>query len=465
MSDEIEQEEVRNTFTVPERNLPYLMEQIEKLNKRCKRIGIPLIGVDKEHSHYTHQFVDEFLDLPKFSWVHEKDLNKPRSGKPTGQIMPWHLLTIHGEAPKYAGWKFVATLEPKATDDGGLNLIMAVPGESCPTHYMKAENVGWCDHCKKHRRRSQTFVVRHESGEYKAIGRSCLKDFLGHADPKKLAQWAELLASLTSLGGEVEDEEFAGSGFRAPQPSYNLEWFLGWVAGVTRVHGWMSRGRARVEERQSTVERIFWLLDPPMFSGRNAAHDRAEWQEDKDKCEPTEADQEFAKEAMAWAKGLDLAKLMDDSGENYLANIAALAQVGVVDHKTAGLGGSIVSAFAKDQERKLREAERNKGKAESKHLGAEKERGTYRVRIERIIPRQGDFGVTYITGMIAWDEERKCYANDMTWFASGEHDLEQGCEYEIKATVKRHGEFQGRAQTQVNRVKVIEVLKDQEDPW
>ncbi|RKX63437.1 MAG: hypothetical protein DRP42_07620 [Tenericutes bacterium] len=396
-------------------------------------------------------------------WVPEVDLEAAlaKGATTTGQVQAWHEVAITGAAPCYDGWKFVATLEPLPVGDGkAYNLLMTVPGEACPTSYMKPEAVGRCDHCNLKRNRKQTFVVQHTDGTFKAVGRSCIKDFLGHDDPNKLATWAEMLAELGSLAGSAEDEGWMGGGQQA-EPTYDLEFYLGWVSGAIGQHGWVSRGKAALDHNAAaTVDVVNWLLDPPKFVGKYAAQDKAEWEADKAACTPTGADLELATEATAWALDLDIEALMEKDGEGYLANVAAVARSQQVNARTAGLAGSIVQAYssAKGRAIKAAEAKARKEALPSKHLGTPKERLELRVRIERVVAYEGTYGTTLITGMLAWDEERQAYANAVTWFCTTNHAMKENKEYRVKATVKAHGEYDDAPQTLVNRVTVLEAL-------
>jgi hypothetical protein len=102
--------------------------------------------------------------------------------------------TVRGEMPALGGWSFVGTLEPA----GESTLVRAVPGRLIPESYWTA-SPDHCDHCNVRRARSQTFVVIHaESGTHRQVGRSCLRDFLGH-DPAKVLSWIECFS------GECDD--------------------------------------------------------------------------------------------------------------------------------------------------------------------------------------------------------------------------------------------------------------------
>jgi len=447
---ETETKATKATYIVPETNLATLLEQIAKLNKRCAKLSIPAITVTTEIDHTRHEYKqDDYMGNAVFKWFAEVDLHKvPAKAIATGRVLNMYEVAITGTAPKYDGWRFIATLEPLTAGDAeAINLVMTVPGEKCPTSYMKAEHVGRCDHCNAKRNRKQTFVVQHDNGTFKAVGRQCIKDFLGHTDPQKLAAWAEMLAELGSMASGAEGDEWLGG--CSAKPSYDLGFYLSWVAGVVHNKGWVSRSKAKeTYGTQATVDLTNWVLNP----GKMDDETRREWEELKALCTPTEADKTEAAEALDWALGLDIEALMaaPGGGDNYLANVAALARARVINDKTCGLGGSIIAAFARARE-KVRAAA---AKLPSSHVGVVGKLDTYRVRCERVIPREGMYGVTFITKLVAWDAEKGGYANDMTWFATTDHGMKEGKFYTVTGAVKAHEEYQGRAQTVVMRVAV-----------
>jgi hypothetical protein len=86
-------------------------------------------------------------------------------------------VTLTGQPPRYAGWRFVATVD--AVDGGS---ILRYPPGAVPTIANDQVTPGECDHCHTVRARRSTVLVLHEdTGEVLQVGRSCLKDFLGHS--------------------------------------------------------------------------------------------------------------------------------------------------------------------------------------------------------------------------------------------------------------------------------------------
>lgn len=144
---------------------------------------------------------------------------------------------IIGEPPKIAGWQFVGTLEPLPSGD---NLLKSVPGQVLPERFRTTGT--YCDHCKSHRKRLETFVVKNDKDEYQQVGRQCLKDFLGH-DPEKVVKWFEWLHKALHIARSAT----SGVGER----TYNVSEYLQYVAEYIKEYGWMSSSAWKRLEYQS----------------------------------------------------------------------------------------------------------------------------------------------------------------------------------------------------------------------
>jgi len=150
-------------YMLYEANVAGLIARLEKLNKRCARLGVAPI-----------------------TWTILGHEDVPVDGQP-GRVERRVSISVNGETPKFNGWSFIGTLNH--TVEG--NVIRAIPGVEVPVQLRNRQPV--CDHCQCNRNRRDTYIVRHDDGTHKQVGSSCLKDFLGHTDPSKLAAAAELI--------------------------------------------------------------------------------------------------------------------------------------------------------------------------------------------------------------------------------------------------------------------------------
>lgn len=84
----------------------------------------------------------------------------------------------------------------------------------------------------------------------------------------------------------------------------------------------------------------------------------------------------------------------------------------------------------------------------SHHVGTVGKRQEFTVTIKRIVECETAFGMNDLYIMVDAD------GNVLKWFTSAYSPMEVGKTYTIKATVKEHSEYNGKAETMVNRVKV-----------
>lgn len=454
------------TYLIPDCNLAELEARIAKLNKRAVRLGVPEIIITKAPDHVRHQ-VRQLQSgceiggpMTRLVWRHEKDMVKlppeqlptgaylANAWEPTGVVMTWWKVEVTGSTPSYNGWQFIATLEPLSLEDGAVeNLIQCVPGHVCPEAYRK--DVGRCDHCKAIRKRNQTFVLRHEDGSDKVVGRQCLKDFLGYnGDPHQMASWAESMAELGSLCGSAEDDEWLGGGEGGGRDrAWDLKHFLTLTACRVRLFGWLGRGKARDEGgyRTPTADEVLRLLTPPHHTA--GKEEKQGWEKFRDQHVETEADPQTAEAAIEWAKSIPSSEREGEN--NYLANVNLVARCGTASRKTAGVAASIIVAYQKATEKEIQRLQLA-SRPESNWVGEEGKRiQLITVKCERVIRNEGAYGLTGIHKMT--DE----VGNDLTWFASSSATwLKEGEMAHISASIKSHGEYKGRKQTVLTRVTI-----------
>ncbi len=420
--------EAQDTFKIPEENFGKFEEKIAKLNRRAAKLGVPAI------SYVTVDVVEDWVrnthtgsNLPKVADRQYSDdyITYPRLFKVT---------KVEGTTPQLAGWSFIGTLDH--VSEAGV-ILRAVPGEELPKVYREAKPV--CDHCRAERRRKETFIVRNESGVYKQVGRQCVADFLGGVDPKNIARSLEYIYEALRLAGECEDESY---GTLSGNRRY-LKRVLAVTAAVIRKYGWLSRSKARELDYAGAPTATADIVSRLEYNTKLDNEDRELLRS------VTDEDVAFAEQTVAWLN--ELRETSDDLND-YLYNLTTLAQSATISPKSFGLACSMVSTYQRhlgDLIRRQKYAEVN---ANSRYFGTVGKREVYTVTVLNVIFRESDFGVTKIHKLITKD------GNLATWFASSEA-LEQGKTYEVKATVKKHEEFQGVQQTVVTRVAVVKELE------
>lgn len=386
------------TYLVPTRNLAPLAKKLDSLVRRAAKLGCSLA--------YE---------------VHSDVFRRPH---PTyeGTWVGFAGVTIQGETPRVNGWEFVGTLQHV----GSGVLFRTVPGDTIPRGYQDASPDN-CDHCGKHRRRVDTYVVRDETtGETKQVGKTCLGDFLGHHNPHGAAKLATYLAELGQSIKEM-DWEAEGGGELAVDP---LE-CLSFAAALIQRDGWVSRGTARDEGGEATADdawhHCFFCTAP----GCRPHH-----------VTPDGAHKEAAAKALAWARELDT----EDS--DYLYNCRVVAGQLAWTAREVGIGVSILVAHRRAITQALEQARRAEQAANSSHVGQVGKRDVFSVTLEFQTSWDGHYGTTWLYRFA------DAKGNVLVWRSSRNKELDLGQAVTLKGTVKAHDEYKGVAQTVLTRCAV-----------
>ena len=206
-------------FKIYDVNIEALEAKLAKLNKKAVKLN-------------CEPFALNILSTEIVRNEEEKTVNKV------------YTIELIGNPPQIAGWQFIGSIEPHDS----ANLIKVIKGETHPENYRTHGN--YCEHCKSTRKRKMLYLVKNtETEEYKAVGKTCLKDFTGHNNPEAYASLLEMYLDSSWL------DEFAG----IPEGSgltkqYDLEEYLTYVSACIRDSGWMSRTKAQQEEKQATAD-------------------------------------------------------------------------------------------------------------------------------------------------------------------------------------------------------------------
>jgi hypothetical protein len=378
------------------------------------------------------------LALPPIAWtlgeVTSRKVSVPIPGsfECKSVTIPYQAVTVTGQAPNLPGYSLVAAIDH--TDGGAV--LRTVPGEECPEQYRNAGPD--CDHCGHKRKRNVSYVLRHENGEHKQVGSTCIKDFLGAQFESMLNCYRYLLC----LDGSEYNE--------APRAGFSVETsaYLTLCAASIREFGWVAKSHGSSpcrlhmhkgidlncsECKIPTAGRIWDALrgytSLPMVS-------------DEDKA--------MAAKAQAWAVGLV-------ASNDYLHNIKTIAGCEVIKRKQAGFAGSIVSSYqramAKEEEKAAKEKARKAQLADKEANGGNEHQGTVgeplTVSGSLVFSREchGYYGTSYLYKFAS-------PKGTVVWFASRDQDLATGDAVTLTGRVKKHDSYKGERQTVLTRCRV-----------
>jgi hypothetical protein len=409
------------TYTVPEGRLEWLQDKLASLAKRAAKLGVPAPRLVV----LAHR-VEERKDYDHPDW----------EGKPRLVRSPVVDLRVEGEAPRLpGGWELFATLQH--TEAG--NLLRTVPGHEggLPARF-RTLGPEHCDHCGLPRNRKDTYVVA-KDGDFKQVGSQCIKDFLGHTEPERLAQWATMLESLR--GALDEEDAFLRSG-GAPEV-YALEAVVALAAGAVRAHGWVSKSqvKAQIEAQgysdfETTADRVRHNLDPRWLA-------KAREKSPKDVITP---DFDLAQKTLAyWAEYFATKSPYDFT--DFDQNMKVVTGLADLDDRMIGYAAYLPQGYLKAQEREAQRAqerrERQAQGATSTFQGKVGERLPLDLTVTFVKYLPSDWGVSYLTKLA------DAGGNAYVWFASTEY--QKGSHLVGKATVKAHKARDGVQETQITR--------------
>lgn len=391
-------------FHIPEHRMGEFTDKIAALNKRAAKLGVAGITFSVIESYdrkYTeHPFTGAILLTP--------------------MIIRFNKVSVAGIAPKFAGWSFLARIDH---EPNGVNIIAAVPGVELNERYRTLGNV--CEHCRINRYRKSSFVVRHEDGTEKQVGSACLKDFLGHGAPEKVAGYCESL--FTFIKSVREDDYIYGGEF---EHRHDLGGLLSLTVAVIRKYGWVSGAKARDFNLQSTADMMREYI---YGKGKYADEMRREV------GGVNEDDKALAKLAIDWVKGLD-GKLND-----YQHNIKAVCSNESITDKHLGIAVSIIPAYQREVEGIMQRA----AKVPSQWIG-HPDTGREKLQNVKVIgvsTFEGYNGIGYVYRFLANGKDK------LTWFASSDQKLNQDDTLDIAFGVKKLDEYKGEHITIITRAK------------
>jgi hypothetical protein len=416
-------------FSIPEENLHSFDIKFARIVRRAAKLGCGEITLTKAGTEDWPAYLKNFgVDGNTYYLAPGQVL--PLEGMLAGFARRYHLFTVSGSAPILNGWKFIGAIERVCDEEGKVlgNILRTVPGEEVPAEFRDASP--WCHHCNIQRHWASTFIVLHEDGTHKQVGRRCLKDFTGHASPEQLASYAELLMEADSLLEDDEFDEFGGG--RGGERYYDVENLMQHTSALVRKDGWKSKAKYEVG---STAEYIRHYL---CSKGNDV--------EEFEKAYPVEdIDRTVAAAAIDWMQSL----AEKENASEYEHNLSMVGRMGAIPMKSLGLLCSGIAAYNRAHEK----AEALKHEAvTSQHVGEPKKRMEMNLTVISSFAKESIYGVS--TKLKFRDES----GNIIIWWASGDKTMPSGTVIRAKATVHEHKEYNGVKETYVKRLAVLESL-------
>ncbi len=387
-------------FSIHEANMEKLLKKITTIRNKCEKYGCKF---------HFEEVGEEFKEL-------ENEAGETYTAR-------FVIVEVEGIAI-INGWKFIATVEH--TEHG--NIIRKVCDVKIPVKYYTSKPI--CEHCNSNRVRKDTYLVMNEeTGEFKQVGKSCLKDFTRGMDAALVTQFQEMFKEL-----EMHETHPV---YESCKRYYKTETFLHYVAETIKHFGYV---KADSQDR-STKERAsdyflfkeynkhFGLGIDEELENELATHSFNPFSDENKKLVET---------AMNWIYN------KSDTEDDYIHNLKVACSLEYIDFRKFGILASLFQAYNKDIHR---QAKLETEKDVSNYVGTIGDKINILISaIECVTSWETTYGTIRIYKILGNDgnvftcKTSNCITNGIT---------------SIRGTIKNHNEYRGVKQTALTRCRVF----------
>ena len=309
------------------------------------------------------------------------------------------------------GWKVIAHIEH---GENG-NIVTAIGDSDIDDAWYKIP--ARCDHCNTNRFRSVTFIVEHENGERRQVGKSCLKDYTGIAPSAAL-----MFAEITNLFPDMNCDHDVWNE-RGLARMYDVQTILAHAFDSIK-----EKGYAKSDSQHSTKNAVIEKLEAdsiPSEDGKKTAADMVVWLRNRDEHEEWDYVSSIERDCISLAK----------SGYAKVNHVGRLAYIPVAYGKWL------------DEKAKHEVEEAKKANCVSEYVGQIGERITFKATVASFITSwETMYGMTFLYKF------EDGGGNVYVWFSSKAVDVHSGDT--VKGTVKNHSERGGVKQTIITRCAI-----------
>lgn len=322
------------------------------------------------------------------------------------------------------GWRFIAKVEH--TEKG--NLINRACDIEVPERYYTGLPV--CEHCNSKRLRKDTYIVMdEETGEFKQVGKSCLKDFTHGMSAEVAAQYVAAFDDL--IEGEAPYE---GCKIRC---YIETEEWLRYVSETIRHFGYVKYNDDGEDSTRMRAGKYYWMDHGGDFGEKERERYRAEMDVCGFNPESDEAKSETAA-AMEWL-------VTQDESNNYMHNLKTACALTYIESRHLGITASLFPAYNRELAREDERRRREKAAKSSEWFGEVGQRIEVEVaEMSCLTGWETQWGYTKIYKIV------DAAGHVFTWKTS--NWVEDGVKT-IKGTIKAHNEYKGMKQTELTRCK------------
>lgn len=425
---------ITKTYMIPEENIENLEKKFNAAARKIRKIN-PELEPTMTKSNHTIILVRK-IELRPCDCRSEATVKEiPYEARRVELKIPDEVVFAENN------WAFGGSVEPSEVEGKNfvnVNLSGNDLGFIVPTKYFSS-NPCSCDYCKTNRKRNKTYlVVNQEIGEWKQLGKECLKLFVTGID-------VDAIATFESFIKEAEDAASLGDEF-----FYNRRFKFVKVADALALACAVYRERGYLATRDA-------VGNSNDLCNKNIVQRKLTQQYGCDSdflnissSVRSEIDEITVKTNTAIAKedvevAVEMVKRFPD--EPYYNNLKVIVENEYIPLNKLGLLVSIPKAIDRYEEEKRRQEEKEKLAAESNYLGSVGEKISVNfVSGREVACCETQFGLLHIY------EFKDANGNAVVWKSNSSKDIpESGT---VTGTVKAHEEYNGVKQTIILRAKI-----------
>lgn len=388
-------------LTINTLNLDYVKEKIEEFNRKAKRLNKQRLEVSYSNAYINatdKEDIKELIDVI---------------------ILQYEELIIND-------YKVIAKIDHTYPSKNFVKPYEQITAEQEKEYQHKNST---CQHCNSSRKRNFTFILQNiNTQEYIQVGKSCLKDFIGHDIENSLRYFdllEELQFNILNHGGDKKiqffstikvlnmvKEEIRKNGYKSSKQKYNGEVMTSTGDDV----------KIKINDIYSNIDKRKHFLP----------------------AVKPEAMQEI-KTIINYILAYDTTKETEHLQEFY-NNLQNILKYEYCKFKDVSI---LATTFVVYDMLKAKE-EKEKNNKISQHIGNIGDKIEIELTLESIYGYNTQYGYIHI------NLYKDAQGNVYKWSSKNILELEKGEFKKVKATIKNHEEYKGQKQTVITRCKIIE---------
>lgn len=433
---------ITKTYMIPEENVENLEKKFNAAARKIRKIN-PELEPTMTKSNHTVVLVRK-IELRPCDCRSETTVKEvPYEARRMELKIPDEVVFAENN------WAFGGSVEPSGVDGKNfvnVNLSGKDLGFIVPSKYFTA-NSCTCDYCKTNRKRNKTYlVVNQETGEWKQLGKECLKLFVTGIDVDAIATFESFIKEAEDISNPG-DEFFYNRRARFVEVQRALEL----AQAATKIFGFVATrdnaGNYNIFSTKNIVQaKILKEMGCPsdLLNIDSSDREKINLAALKLAAYLTTAEEDISNNIVALRK-----TVMELPDEPYYNNLKTVLANEYVPLDKLGLLVSAPKAISRYYEFKKMQEEKEKLAKSSNYLGSVGEK----ISVNFVSGREAACCETQF-GLLHIYEFKDANGNTVVWKTSSGKDIpESGV---VVGTVKAHEEYDGIKQTVILRARITE---------